>query len=239
MQVSLAEVRPAEVRLAEDRPAEVRPMQVSIAEFRPAEVRLAEVRPLEGRRQEVRPAEVRLAKVRPVEARIDEERILEVRTTQVRLDEAHLSEILVQVCLAEVEVRPAEERVFEIGAAELGPAEVRPTEVRRFEICLAEVRPFEIRPADVRMDIGVLLAPRVPGSHPLPKLSDVIVVRHASSSPRLPTARHHLARLVLDVDLGERLSVVVPHHEACRVFFDRPRWREAARLWHQAMITAP
>jgi hypothetical protein len=33
-------------------------------------------------------------------------------------------------------------------------------------------------------------------TYPLLKLSDVIVVRHASSSTRLKTARYHLARLV-------------------------------------------
>ena len=32
------------------------------------------------------------------------------------------------------------------------------------------------------MDFGVLATPGVPGSHPLIKLSDVIVVRHESSS---------------------------------------------------------
>src|SRR4029077_8172555 len=37
---------------------------------------------------------------------------------------------------------------------------------------------------------------RIVPTYPLLKLSDVIVVRHASSSTRLKTARYHLARLV-------------------------------------------
>jgi hypothetical protein len=40
------------------------------------------------------------------------------------------------------------------------------------------------------MDIGVLLTPGVPGIHSLLKQSDVIVVRHVSSSTRRPAARH-------------------------------------------------
>jgi hypothetical protein len=45
----------------------------------------------------------------------------------------------------------------------------------------------------------------------------VIVVRHASSSTRPPTARHHLARLVIEIDVTERLSAVIPEvkHASC------------------------
>jgi hypothetical protein len=78
----------------------------------------------------------------------------------------------------------------------------------------AEVRPAEVRPAEVRMGDVVLLTPRIPGNHPLHQLRDVIVVRHASSSTRLPAARHHLVRLLLEIDVGERLPVGVADDEA-------------------------
>jgi hypothetical protein len=67
---------------------------------------------------------------------------------------------------------------------EVRPAEVRLAEVRPDEVRLKEVRaaPPEVRPGEVR-DARVLLTPGVPG---------VVVVRHASSSIRLPTVRHHL-----------------------------------------------
>jgi len=41
-----------------------------------------------------------------------------------------------------------------------------------------------------------LATPRVPGAHSLLEQCDVLVVRHASSSTRLPTARYRLARLL-------------------------------------------
>ena len=94
-----------------------------------------------------------------------------------------------------MEVRPTEVRPAEVRRAEVRPAEVRPAEVRR-----AEVRPAEVRPAEIGLDIGVLLTPRVPGIHTLPKLSDVLVIRHVSSSTRLPTACHRLARLVIEIE---------------------------------------
>ena len=45
----------------------------------------------------------------------------------------------------------------------------------------------------LRFDGSGVRFPRVPGSDPLFKLSDVIVVRHVSSSTRLPMARHRVA----------------------------------------------
>ena len=89
--------------------------------------------------------------------------------------------------------RFAPERYAVRSAAELRLAEVRPAEVRPAEVCRAEVRPAEVRPAEIGMDVGVLLTPRVPGIHTLPKLSDVLVIRHVSSSTRLPTACYRLA----------------------------------------------
>jgi hypothetical protein len=34
--------------------------------------------------------------------------------------------------------------------------------------------------------------------------------------------------LILEIDVGERLSVVIAHHEECCLFFDGPGRREAA-----------
>ena len=105
--------------------------------------------------------------------------------------------------------------------AEVRPHEVRLTEVRAAEVCVAELRAAKVRPdedriaevraAEVRTDAVVFVTPRVPGGHALHKLRDVIVVRHASSSTRLPAARHHLVRLLLAIDVGERLPVDVAH----------------------------
>src|SRR5262249_58437687 len=90
------------------------------------------------------------------------------------------------------EFRLAEVRPREVRAGEFRLAEVRLTEVRLTEIRLAEVRFVEVRsgqcclreisPAQVGTDSGVLLAPRVPGAHPLLQLTDVVVVRHAIPS---------------------------------------------------------
>ena len=76
--------------------------------------------------------------------------------------------------------------------------------------------------AEVSVGTAVLVTPRVPGIHPLHKLSDVIVVRHASNSTRLPTARHHLARLIVEIEIAERLPVSVAHDKA-RGLLDGPR----------------
>ena len=62
------------------------------------------------------------------------------------------------------------------------PAEVRVEEFRLAEVRPVEVRRAEVRRAEVRTDIAVLVTPGVLGIHPLIKLSDVIVVRHESSS---------------------------------------------------------
>jgi len=66
--------------------------------------------------------------------------------------------------------------------------------------------------------------PRVPGSHPLLKLSDVFVVRHAGSSTRLATARHRLAP-------GR-----VAHDEARVLLLNGPRRRKAARARHYESV---
>src|SRR4029077_13336012 len=93
-----------------------------------------------------------------------------------------------------LEVRVAEVRPTEVRLAEVRPAEVCLSEVRPTEVRPAEVRPAEVRPAEVRMGDVVLLTPRIPGNHPLHQLRDVVVVRHASSSTRLPAARYHLVQ---------------------------------------------
>ena len=79
------------------------------------------------------------------------------------------------------EVRSAEIRFIEVRLAEVRPAEVRPVETRPVETRPAQVGPAEVRPAEdrlleVSLDVGILLAPFVPGSHPLPKLSEVLVL---------------------------------------------------------------
>src|SRR6516162_9530195 len=95
------------------------------------------------------------------------------------------------------EVRPDELRPAEVRAAEVRPAEVRPAEVHPDEVRPAEVRPANVRPAEVQRD-GVLFTPGVPGSHPtILQQSDIVVVRHASSSTRRPTARYRVVRLVV------------------------------------------
>jgi hypothetical protein len=35
-------------------------------------------------------------------------------------------------------------------------------------------------------------------------------------------------RLILEIDICERLSVVISHNKAGGLFLDRPRWRETA-----------
>ena len=187
-EVRVAQVRQHEVRLAEVRPAEVRPEEVHLGEVRRAEVRPAEVRPAEVRLDEARHEEVRLAEVRPEEVRLAEVRPAEVRPAEVRPAEVRPAEV------RPVEDRPAEVRPEEVHLAEVRQAEVRVAQVRQHEVRLAEVRPaerpaevrpVEDRPAEVRFGevwdyVGVLVAPRIPGSRPLHKKSDVIVVRHAS-----------------------------------------------------------
>src|SRR4029077_8751949 len=44
-------------------------------------------------------------------------------------------------------------------------------------------------------------------------------------------------RLILEIDIGERLSVVVAHDKAGVLFLDSPRWREAER--HSPGIAVP
>jgi hypothetical protein len=51
-------------------------------------------------------------------------------------------------------------------------------------------------------------------------------IRLASS--RVSRAAEPVARLILEIDIGELLSVVIAHDKARGLFFDRPRWREAA-----------
>jgi hypothetical protein len=49
------------------------------------------------------------------------------------------------------------------------------------EVRFAEVRQAEVRPAEARADIGVLIAPLVPGSHALLEHREVLVVRYGST----------------------------------------------------------
>jgi hypothetical protein len=46
--------------------------------------------------------------------------------------------------------------------------------------------------------------------------------------PREQLGRRASPRLILEIDIGELLPVLIAHHEACSLFFDGPRWREAA-----------
>ena len=54
---------------------------------------------------------------------------------------------------------------------------------------LLVLRLTEVRPGEVRETVEFIATPLVPGLSTLHKLSDVIVVCHASSSTRPPTAR--------------------------------------------------
>ncbi|HEV8407960.1 MAG TPA: hypothetical protein VGQ34_08490, partial [Sphingomicrobium sp.] len=66
--------------------------------------------------------------------------------------------------------------------------------------------------------------------NPLLQLSDVIVARHELSSTRLPTARHHLARLIMEArrptpvrsHRGIKLPAYCPGHRSTRAVF--PGW---------------
>jgi hypothetical protein len=88
----------------------------------------------------------------------------------------------------EAEVRPAEVRPAEDRPAEVRPHEVRLPEVRLVEVRLCEVLPAKVcdpevrpaEPAEVRVDVGVLVTPRVPGDRALLEQCDVLVVRHRS-----------------------------------------------------------
>jgi|SRR6188768_3312163 len=80
-------------------------------------------------------------------------------------------------------VRPAEVRSAEVRPDEVRIAEVRIAEVRPAEVRPDEVRIAEVRPAEVWIDCQALFTPGVPGSHPLHKLSDVILVSYVRSPP--------------------------------------------------------
>ena len=57
----------------------------------------------------------------------------------------------------------------EVGPAEIGPEEVGP----------ADVGPDEVAPAEVGLDVGLLLAPSIPGLRPLPEDGELFLVGHA------------------------------------------------------------
>jgi len=84
-------------------------------------------------------------------------------------------------------------------------------------------------PARGGAGLRVACGPRVPGSHALLEQCDVLVIRHVSSSTRLPRAGHQLPG-PLGIDVGERLPAGVAHDEAGVGLLDGPGRREAALM---------
>jgi hypothetical protein len=69
-------------------------------------------------------------------------------------------------------------------------------------------------------------------------LAKLTVIRCASSRERRFHA-HLPLRLILEVEVPERLPGRIADDEALRVLIDRPRWRKAARGRHGVMIWRP